>query len=46
MTAELMRTFQDAGLDADHDPKGLSDRGLYVARALLARRNLEQGEES
>jgi SAM-dependent methyltransferase len=31
-TAELMRTFQDAGLDADHDPKGLTDRGLFVAR--------------
>jgi SAM-dependent methyltransferase len=31
-TAELMRTFREAGLDADHDPKGLSDRGLFVAR--------------
>lgn len=24
--------FQVAGLQADHDPKGLTDRGLYVAR--------------
>ena len=31
-TAELLRTFQEAGLHADHDPKGLTDRGLYVAR--------------
>jgi len=31
-TAELLRTFQEVGLSADYDPKGLSDRGLYVAR--------------
>ena len=31
-TGELMQTFRDAGLDADYDPKGLSDRGLFVAR--------------
>lgn len=31
-TDELMQTFRDAGLDADYDPKGLSDRGLFVAR--------------
>jgi SAM-dependent methyltransferase len=31
-TAELIRTFQEVGLHADHDPKGLTDRGLYVAR--------------
>jgi SAM-dependent methyltransferase len=30
-TEELMRTFREAGLAADHDPKGLSDRGLFVA---------------
>ena len=30
--AELLQTFQAAGLRADHDPKGLTDRGLYVAR--------------
>lgn len=30
-TAELLRTFQDVGLKVDHDPKGLTDRGLYVA---------------
>jgi SAM-dependent methyltransferase len=32
-TAELLQTFRDAGLDADYDPKGLTDRGLYIARA-------------
>ena len=31
-TLELMQAFRDAGLDADHDPKGLTDRGLFVAR--------------
>jgi SAM-dependent methyltransferase len=31
-TAELLRTFQGVGLQVDHDPKGLTDRGLYVAR--------------
>jgi SAM-dependent methyltransferase len=31
-TPELMRAFRDIGLDADHDPKGLTDRGLFVAR--------------
>ena len=31
-TAELVKTFQDAGLEADYDPKGLTDRGLFVAR--------------
>jgi SAM-dependent methyltransferase len=30
-TAELLRTFQEVGLRVDHDPKGLTDRGLYVA---------------
>ena len=30
--AELLAAFHDAGLDADHDPKGLTDRGLFVAR--------------
>ena len=45
-TAELLRTFRDAGLDADHDPKGLSDRGLYVARARVQRKDLEPGEGS
>jgi SAM-dependent methyltransferase len=29
---EMTQAFQDAGLDADHDPKGLTDRGLFVAR--------------
>ena len=31
-TAELLHTFQGVGLQVDHDPKGLTDRGLYVAR--------------
>lgn len=31
-TAELLQTFQAVGLHADHDPKGLTDRGLYIAR--------------
>jgi SAM-dependent methyltransferase len=31
-TAELMETFRNAGLDAEYDPKGLTDRGLYVAQ--------------
>ena len=30
--AELLQTFQAAGLRAECDPKGLTDRGLYVAR--------------
>ena len=30
-TAELMQTFREAGLEARHDPKGLCDRGLFVA---------------
>ena len=31
-TTELLRTFEDAGLQADYDPKGLTERGLYIAR--------------
>ena len=31
-TEELIRTFEGAGLAVDYDPKGLTDRGLYVAR--------------
>ncbi len=27
-----MQTFKAAGLDVSHDPKGLTGRGLYVAR--------------
>jgi len=30
--AELLQRFQAAGLRAEYDPKGLTDRGLYVAR--------------
>jgi SAM-dependent methyltransferase len=31
-TAELLGAFRKAGLDASHDEKGLSNRGLFVAR--------------
>ena len=30
--AELKGAFREAGLDADYDPDGLADRGLFVAR--------------
>jgi SAM-dependent methyltransferase len=30
-TDELLRAFQEAGLHVEYDPKGLTDRGLYVA---------------
>jgi SAM-dependent methyltransferase len=32
-TTEMVHAFRDAELDVDHDPKGLTDRGLFVARA-------------
>ena len=32
--AELLAAFEDAGLAADYDPRGLTDRGLFVARAV------------
>ena len=32
--AELMQAFAQAGLQAEYDPKGLTDRGLYVARVV------------
>jgi SAM-dependent methyltransferase len=31
-TPELLEAFQQAGLEANYDPNGLADRGLYVAR--------------
>ncbi len=31
-TAELLACFEDAGLAAEHDPVGPSDRGLFTAR--------------
>jgi SAM-dependent methyltransferase len=31
-TAELLDAFRRAGLEATYDPKGLTDRGLYIAR--------------
>lgn len=30
---EMLAAFRDAGLDAEFDPQGLTDRGLYVARS-------------
>jgi len=32
-TDEMVQCFRDAKLDATHDPKGLSGRGLFFARA-------------
>jgi SAM-dependent methyltransferase len=31
-TAEMTDAFRRAGLDVEHDPKGLTDRGLFIAR--------------
>jgi SAM-dependent methyltransferase len=31
--SEMRRAFQDAGFNVDYDPKGLTDRGLYVGSA-------------
>ncbi|HET9358287.1 MAG TPA: class I SAM-dependent methyltransferase [Vicinamibacterales bacterium] len=31
-TAELLEAFRRAGLEAHYDPKGFTDRGLYLAR--------------
>jgi hypothetical protein len=35
-TGEMIDAFWQAGLDVDHDPKGLSDRGLFVARVVVS----------
>lgn len=40
-STELLQTFQDVGLQVDYDPKGLTDRGLYVAR-IAAERTLHE----
>jgi SAM-dependent methyltransferase len=32
-TPEMLEAFRLAGLEADYDPKGLTGRGLYVARS-------------
>ncbi len=32
--AELMEAFRNAGLNAEYDPKGLADRGLYLAQVV------------
>ncbi len=34
--AEMLDAFRSAGLDAEHDPIGLTDRGLFVARTAAA----------
>jgi SAM-dependent methyltransferase len=31
-TEEMLQSFQDAGLVADHDPQGLSGRGMFLAK--------------
>ena len=36
--AELMAAFRDAGLNAEYDSKGLTDRGLFVARVAQVQR--------
>lgn len=33
-TEEVMTTFRDAGLDVQHDPEGLTGRGLFIARSV------------
>jgi SAM-dependent methyltransferase len=35
-TEELMRAFGAAGLHVDHDPEGLTGRGLFIARSAQA----------
>jgi hypothetical protein len=34
-TDELLQAFHEAGLQVDYDPKGLTDRGLYLARVAM-----------
>lgn len=34
-TSEMLSAFRTAGLDVEHDPKGLTDRGLFIGRAAL-----------
>jgi SAM-dependent methyltransferase len=35
-TAEMMQAFRDAGLEVEHDPEGLTGRGLFIARSAPA----------
>ena len=35
-TEEMMQVFREAGLDAQHDPEGLTGRGLFIARSARA----------
>ncbi len=32
-TEEMMQAFREAGLDVEHDPEGLTGRGLFIARS-------------
>jgi SAM-dependent methyltransferase len=32
-TEEMRQAFRDAGLDVEHDPEGLTGRGLFIARS-------------
>jgi SAM-dependent methyltransferase len=32
-TEEMMQAFRDAGLEVEHDPEGLTGRGLFIARS-------------
>ena len=32
-TGEMMQAFREAGLDVEHDPEGLTGRGLFIARS-------------
>jgi hypothetical protein len=31
---EMMSAFREAGLEAEHDPKGIGGRGMYFAKAM------------
>jgi SAM-dependent methyltransferase len=35
-TEEMTQAFRDAGLDVQHDPEGLTGRGLFIARSAHA----------
>jgi len=35
-TGQMMQAFHEAGLDVEHDPEGLTGRGLFIARSARA----------